>query len=232
MQTFRNVPPRARKTVPRDGQRGNALFLILIAVVLFAALSYAIMQSNRGSGAQVNEDTRTIDTGKYLDMLSLATANYNRLTITGCTYTDIPVQDNVAAVRANCNFWGKQGGGFPYNKTNDATTPHFDFTFWKAAWPDIGTPDDDILMLLILNGDVSNPAGSLGRLCTAINEKYHIAYTLDAASNIIDSDGTVNMSDPDMHASAAVPAAFKSKSTGCFLDGTYGMVVYQVMQER
>ncbi len=66
-------------------ERGNVLFLILIAVVLFAALSYAIAQSGRSAGADTALETTVMMAGQITEMPAAIRQGVARMLIDGTT---------------------------------------------------------------------------------------------------------------------------------------------------
>lgn len=63
-------------------QRGNALFLILIAVVLFAGLSYAVTRSSR-SGGGIEKETTLLDASQITQYGSIVRQAVTRMILTG-----------------------------------------------------------------------------------------------------------------------------------------------------
>jgi hypothetical protein len=69
-------------TSTRRNERGNALFLILIAVALFAALSYAVTQSGRGSGT-IDKEQGLISASQITQFPAAVRTGVTRMVITG-----------------------------------------------------------------------------------------------------------------------------------------------------
>ncbi|MGB1077322.1 MAG: hypothetical protein ACPG05_03370 [Bdellovibrionales bacterium] len=108
-------------------QKGNVLFLILIAVVLFAALSYAVTQSTRGGG-DTSEETVGFQVAELQQVVANVRTAILRLKMNGCSNEEISVYSTMYAAPAgfdnvntpvaggdfSCHIFHPDGGGVTY----------------------------------------------------------------------------------------------------------------------
>ncbi|MGM0422103.1 MAG: hypothetical protein ACQEQL_03285 [Pseudomonadota bacterium] len=159
-------------------QSGNALFLILIAVALFAALSYAVTQSGRSSGS-VDRETRELQASRLMQSTAAMKTTIMRLRLSGCDLTEISFErapfdgSDTYYYHANsptdlsCHVFSPENGGATVWTLQDYQGENVHSSFpvrYSGTWrvDDIGSSAPELMMYV----GMVNP-----ELCKQINRK-------------------------------------------------------------
>lgn len=147
-----------------DHQRGNVLFLILIAVALFAALSYAVTQSSRSGADGVTKDKARLIAGEILNYGTMMEQAVTRLrTINRCGETQISFVNGIDTNYTNpsspgttCHVFHPDGGGMSWREAPQNAN---DGTAWmikgSESVPQVGTSSSELILYLFgVNDDV------------------------------------------------------------------------------
>lgn len=146
----------------RKNRRGNILFLVLLAVVLFAALSYAVTSSMRGEGRDASSERMALLASQLLQNASLVESTITRAQLMnnipdwGFDFHRGPIggtpSPNNSCTQPECRIFAENGGTVPLitvppwaarNGINDAGRSPI---FYAAQALDIGTSAPDLIM--------------------------------------------------------------------------------------
>lgn len=233
-------------------QRGNALFLILIAVILFAALAYAVSKSNNGNAGQVSEEKLSIEFSKQQQILTGTASALQRLMASGCdaaTSNLLPAPDSFISLgytpAPNCTLYTANGGSISPTRGGPVVFADGNGleTFLGSYAPDAmsipgvgGDGPDSVVYYLFgwdeLEAGTAFAATSALHLCNYINQKYNVTgYTPAATDDIFMSGALVaggGLND-NPNPLTTGNASFDGKAGGCFFSTSLGSFVHYIV---
>lgn len=245
------------KNMYRREERGNVLFLILIAVALFAALSYAVTQSTRSGGGSSEREKSILSGATMTQHPTALRTSIIRMVLSGTDVANLkfnsPANFGALSDTAEGVFHPEGGGGLFQNAPADVMSGSTQgIWFYNANWdlPQIGISDtgsgNDLIAFL--------PGVGQG-VCRAVNKELvfvaDIADCTSADGVIPDIDAALTVGNiredmdntytfptsnqEDLENSNGACTAFIGHPSGCFWDaatngGEY--VFYSVLLER
>lgn len=242
----------------RQDERGNVLFLILIAVALFAALSYAVTQSTRSGSGDANSETSLIDSAQVTQYPAGVRTSVVRMVI-GNTSVDqllFDVPSSMSGTSADVTdpnelsreVFYPTGGGAVYEaapKSVLAAGSEGRWVFTSQYKVDgIGITDNTTAS----NEIIAFLPGVTQGICKKLNDQLGITVTGSPADGIVaNSTGPTytTLVAPAVQMAAgmggtpgiAVPVGtitgdLISQPFGCYNDGTGKYIFYSVLVER
>ena len=244
-----------KKALKQKAQQGNVLFLILIAVALFAALSYAVTQSSRG-GSDASKETDLINSAQITQYPTQVRTAVLRMMIQGVSSTQLlfnkPAHLDDISDTPTYGVFHPSGGEAVYQ---DAPAVFMDpdgpnatgewFFNGNFSIGDIGTSDTEVIAFL---------PGITEAVCNKLNSELEVASTASAettASDVIgdssSADNIINITRGTEGAEAtsdsynydadddavSFPAEWDGYAFGCIENATDGFFTYfYVLVER
>lgn len=230
----------------RSAERGNVLFLILIAVVLFAALSYAVTQSSRTGGGDAGKETNLISSAEISQYPAAVKTAIVRMIIDGTTYEELkfnPPSAFGALSTTTDGVFHPDGGAAAYTQAsagimtnNSPGTWYFNpnFEVKNIGTSTTSSPDGNEFIAFL--------PGIKQAICKKVNEEVGIGTTIPTTSGIASTDVDELFDDGDSEtipnetavigAAAATGAALAGYPFGCFYASDSVYVYYQVLSER
>ena len=235
-----------KKTLYDKGlsEDGNVLFLILIAVALFAALSYAVTSSTRSSGGDASSETNLISSAQITQYPASISTAIVRMIIAGTGATEIRFNRPSEYGDLDSNEIGvfhPSGGGATYIPAPADIMVSGSAGQWAfnadLEVPDIGLAGaggNDIIAYLV---------GIKQSICEKINKEHGLPTTVPVLSADLSAsyvkrmydDGTTDYSVPTTDMPDIVDAgnSFDGQPFGCFQNAGPGdYVYYHVVVER
>lgn len=226
----------------QKGERGNVLFLILIAVALFAALSYAVTQSTRSGGGDASKEKSLVSSAALTQYpASIKTAIIRMTVSNGIAPEDLlfdkPPYTNLttALLKSQGVFYPDTGGGATYVKApTDSVTTGGDWFFnGENEVLNIGTS--------VASSATASTAATadiiafLPDVTKSICDKIHDQLGIDKvtyetfAADITDT----NQADPGIDFGGVVlKGDLAGQPQGCFLLSANRYAYYHVLVER
>lgn len=136
-------------------QNGNAFFMVLLAVSLFAALSYAISQQ-RDSGANLSKEKNRLLASDVLDMGNKYSDTVSQMRLRRVSNTKISFDNTVVAGYTNpacvddtCKVFAFDGGGKDWETPAPEISGGEEWAFTgDLAIENMGTTDADLVAVL------------------------------------------------------------------------------------
>ncbi len=129
-------------------ERGSAFFIILIAIAIFAALSFAVMQGSRVSQSQLSGDQARLAAQDIIQYANAVEKAVQALRLRGCSQQEISFEgaedgqwNGNSPSDESCHVFSLQGGKVHYKDVD--TTYYIPGNPWSGLWMFI--PDEDFI---------------------------------------------------------------------------------------